>query len=180
LNILIYYILFRIILLLDLVETNLVKSQSKIYNVLNDFRKLNITKLSSLKQSFVSIIHNLKIIENKNYSNLTQLFSKFDNKTDLIKESIDFIQKVDNENFKHNFEMTQRRLNMFQIEMERLVNLFDSIEAKLNVLDHKLNIIDILVRRETFSSKLDLCIKKIDDLTDRQFDVERALNQIKK
>ena len=105
-----------------------------------------------------------------------------DNKTNLIKESIEnigFIQKIDNGIFKHNFEMTNGRLNMLQIELERLVNLFDSVEAKLNVYDHKLNIIDIIVRRETFSSKLDLCIKKIDDLTDRQFNVERILNEIK-
>jgi len=167
---------------LDLVETNLIKSQSKIYNFLNDFRKLNIEKLNSLKQSFSSIIHNLELSGNRIYSNLNELFNKLDNKTNLLKESIeniDFIQKIDNGIFKHNFEMTNGRLNVLQIELERLVNLFDSVEAKLNVHDHKLNIIDILVRRETFSSKLDLCIKKIDDLTDRQFNVERILNEIK-
>ena len=77
--------------------------------------------------------------------------------------------------------MTNRRINMVQIELERLVSLFESVEAKLDTVDHKLNLVDILVRRETvFSSKLDLSLNKLDDLMERQLSIENYLNNSNK
>ncbi len=153
--------------------TSLHKSQQKIQENINFSRDLTNKKIDSVQEFFSELVHDLKAFE-------TDQFQTLNYKTNNIRDSLELIsliQKNDNDTFKNNFDLTNRRINMVQIELERLVNLFESVEAKLDTVDHKLNLVDILVRRETvFSSKLDLSLNKLDDLMERQLSIENYLN----
>ena len=53
----------------------------------------------------------------------------------------------------------------------------ESIESQITVSDYKLNVIDILVRKETFTAKLEQVIDKLDELNERQFRIESSLTK---
>lgn len=167
---------------LELVEASLLKSQGRIQTSLFDVKNLTSGKLNALKQSFVQMIHNLERLDSANYKNLVSLFNEYNEKTDRMNETVELIEMRQKNEFllvKNNIELVDRRMNLFQLEFDRMVKVMENIENKLEVYEYKLNVIEILTRKETFTAKLDMAMQKLDDLLERQYSLESTLAKMK-
>jgi len=149
-------------------------------NSLTNFESSQQTSLGSLKQSLVQTIRNFEYDSfDQNLKLLTSLDSIHE-KTNYITDSAESIKQMERDEFKavsNNFMLMDSRLSLFQIELDRLVKKMESVESQITVSDYKLNVIDILVRKETFTAKLDQVIDKLDELNERQFRIESCLTK---
>jgi hypothetical protein len=165
---------------LSSIEINFIKSQVELRNSLFDLKNYVILKFSSLKQSLVQTIRNFEYDSfDQNLKLLTSLDSIHE-KTNYITDSAESIKQMERDEFKavsNNFMLMDSRLSLFQIELDRLVKKMESVESQITVSDYKLNVIDILVRKETFTAKLDQVIDKLDELNERQFRIESCLTK---
>ena len=165
---------------LSSIEINFIKSQVELRNSLFDLKNYVILKFSSLKQSLVQTIRNFEYDSfDQNLKLLTSLDSIHE-KTNYITDSAESIKQLERDEFKavaNNFLLIDSRLSLFQIELDRLVKKMESVESQITVSDYKLNVIDILVRKETFTAKLDQIIDKLDELNERQYRVENCLSK---
>ena len=165
---------------LNSIEMNFIKSQVELRNSLFDLKNYVILKFSSLKQSLVQTIRNFEYDSfDQNLKLLTSLDSIHE-KTNYITDSAESIKQMERDEFKavsNNFLLIDSRLSLFQIELDRLVKKMESIESQITVSDYKLNVIDILVRKETFTAKLEQVIDKLDELNERQFRIESSLTK---
>lgn len=155
---------------LEQTEKSLLRSQLIIQRNLSDLKNLTENKMNSTKQSFVQIVRNLNELTLENQIKSERSFNILDEKLDNAKELIQTADARQSGEFiviRNNFELLDSRLKIFQVDIKRMVDMFEDLQSKQEVIEHKINLIEMSINNELTLAKLDLIMSKVDNLIDR-------------
>jgi hypothetical protein len=115
-------------------------------------------------------VRNLNELTLENQIKSERSFNMLDEKLDNAKELIQTADARQSGEFiviRNNFELLDSRLKIFQVDIKRMVDMFEDLQSKQEVIEHKINLIEMSINNELTLAKLDLIMSKVDNLIDR-------------
>ena len=163
-------------------EKKVVKINKELSNNLQQFAHLTSENFLEQKKALTSLTnsaHN-QYFENqkKNDDTLDTVYAK----TQDISKSIEKTNEANTLQFNKvtdNFVVVQNRMNLFQVELEKIINRINEIKGDMAISEYKLNEIESLGRRTIVQNKVEQALNKIEDLAQKQLAMDAELRSEK-
>ena len=152
-------------------EKKIIEMNNQLSENLQSFAELTKENFLEHKKAFNSLTSN---VHNKYFENQKKTDLSLDTIHEQAQEIIKAIQNTNETNdsqfnkMTNNFMVVQNRMNLFQVELEKIIKKVEEIRGQMMISEYKLDEIEGMTRRGTLTQKLDAAISKLEDMSVKQ------------